>query len=182
MILAFCLYIEEKGSKSYPMVKKMRSIEDCIESGRLIPVRVSVPPTYVFEVGDAKSRERYQQKPMLFSTCEANSRCVVEGMNVRGELGWEVVGGFAFIVNQNFLGDPDCPAPNLPSAHVWIQREGVHFDPTKSRLNGEIQDISQNRYFVLTDILPGVDGLDHLRRLADAWGLDLLENSLRTRI
>ena len=142
-----------------------------------MPVRVSVPPAYVFEVGDTKSREIYQQNPMNFFTCEDNSRCVIEGMNARGELGWEVVGGFAFIVNQNFLGAPDCPTPSLPTAHVWIKREGVHFDPTKSRLNEEIQDISQNSYFALADILPGVDGLDHLRRLADEWGLDLLENS-----
>ncbi len=156
----------------------MRSIEECTESGKLILVRVSVPPTYVFEVGDAKSREIYQQKPMNFSTCEDNSRCVIEGMNARGELGWEVVGGFAFIVNQHFQVDHDCP--DLPSAHVWIRREGVYFDPTKSRLNGEIQDISQNRYFALTGVLPGMDILDHLRRLAETWGLDLLENSLRT--
>ena len=77
----------------------MSAIEECVESGKLMPVRVSVPPAYVFEVGDTKSREIYQQNPMNFFICEDNSRCVIEGMNARGELGWVVVGGFAFIVN-----------------------------------------------------------------------------------
>src|SRR5437870_13800045 len=113
----------------------MCSIEDCVRSGRLIPVSVGIPPTSVFAIGDARSAEVYKN-PMNCYSCEDNSRCVVEGMNALGASDWVVVGGFAF-----------GPIPDFPTVHVWVRKGSTHFDPTWSRLGGEIRGLAQYRYF-----------------------------------
>ena len=152
---------------------KSLSVEDYVESGRLIQVSVKIPPPGIFEVGDAWGEKTYGGSMCAF-TCEANSRWIVEGMNARGELDWHIVGGFAFPVFPKWaLGPEDDPSDNRPRIHVWVRRGDVHFDPTWSRSVGKILDISQNRYFALANNIPLEDnGLEHLKRLADGWNLE----------
>lgn len=146
----------------------MGSIEDCVNAGRLVPVCMKIPPPEVFEVGDT-----WKEKPMNASTCEANSRWIVEGMSARGESDWHIVGGFAFPLFPKWVrGTEDDPPDNRPRIHVWVRRGDVHFDPTWARYAGKILDISQNRYFALVGVSLEDDGLEHLKRLADGWNLE----------
>ncbi len=150
---------------------KSLSVEDCVDSGRLIQVSVRIPPPEVFEVGDAWGEKTYGGSMCAF-TCEANSRWIVEGMNARGELDWHVVGGFAFPIFPEWLRDSTELPDNRPRIHIWVRREDIYFDPTWSRAGEEILDISQNRYFALVDVLLEDSGLEHLKRLAEGWNLE----------
>ena len=110
---------------------KSLSVEDCVDSGRLIQVSVRIPPPEVFEVGDAWGEKTYGGSMCAF-TCEANSRWIVGGMNARGELDWHVVGGLAFPIFPEWLRDSTEPPDNRPRIHVWVRRGAIYFDPTWS--------------------------------------------------
>lgn len=145
-----------------------------VNSGRLALARPEVPSPQMFSRADARKLEIYG-RPIHPRTCEPNARCLVEAMRLNNDDAWSVVEGFA-------IG----PIPTYPTRHVWVQKQGVHFDPTWSRRimhsppPGDYQfklvSLDRFRYFALPAALPKVDGLQYLTRQASKLGVELLED------
>ncbi len=81
-----------------------------------------------------------------------------------GELDWAIVGGFAFGRNWQF-----------PVAHGWVRKGEGHFAPSWSRMGEQIVSVEHFRYFAVAEPLPLAGGLEHLKKLAAEWHLEILE-------
>jgi len=71
------------------------TIDELSKKGLLKKVDVKRPSEDVIEVGNLKSKVKFQN-PMCGFTCAGNSQCVVEAMIEKGEKDWYIVPGFAF--------------------------------------------------------------------------------------
>lgn len=132
--------------------------------GILDSTDVGVPPETVFAAGDEMSRQRYGKRMCGF-TCEDNCRCVVDAINPAGHGECILIGGFAVRT-----------ADSLPTAHFWIQLGDRHFDPTWTRMGGDVGGHRLGHlYFALPEDLPPRRALDFLRLRAEELGITLQE-------
>ena len=145
------------------------SIDEFVKKGYVEEVKVLRATRDIIELGKKQYPRIFKKKcstddglPSWF--CQDNSMCVVKAMHEIGEFDWHVVPGFA----RN-------PRLEEPTAHFWVRKGEIHYDPTWSLnfCDFNFQDVQHYRLIKDVDSLPAIPEGNDTKKVVK-WGDDSL--------